>query len=1696
MTVNKVSITRKDLARGIDSFSAKGSIPEGFAEDLQNVDTNANGRLATRPGYEGVYGWMPLRIREVRHVGTKIRFYLDEATTIDLDRATTGPLIARGRLSGATTNQPLPSNDFAVGSDSVHYYPYFLITSRDFLDGDGAVHTISKLASDHGISHRNYWVGLAKALGQASQTNQALIPDAVRVDTATFDAEIDYQVNLDSEAFVYFRETEAIPGQIYYTDETAQTVVSVPVGTHALDTFNIIVKCYDTVVVPGSQTEVLPQDITIDGAGTVEITFASAFTGRIYLEAVPPEQSSSGSASVGTNTITIPSPGGPFLFFAVYRYNPSTLENEAVIVDDWVYDEDTDAVTITYVLASAAESVDIYWTTGQIISNVIEVEDTGLVSTNYIDGAPQMTLWGLDHDGIYRDPTARGGHVNHIDSYRRIGESRLICGLGGNLFSATSYEEAAAAVLMGTLGVDLRERLDGDVGLAPLFHKVDPGAVRTRGVIYDAWVSTDHYARCTGAAFVSLGVVDYTLEFTAKSGTLTLGTQVDGADQLTVADLPFPEHTGAWTIISVTDAGNSVTIRASNPNIKSAKFNTAGARGRAGVFTDRLTLELAAAFIPGDRILTAIPTGLTCTVVAISGLDVTLDGVTEDFPIADGTLMFAERVTDLVPTRDLASGAASAADVIRGDMLRVSGLARRTRAIYLNTQAPQAVSFLGDGSTVTATTIAEHRLTAGQKILLREATGGGASGYVTVGVVPTPTTFTFPGTAVGGAAVIVGPTVQVDEPLTLRDSGSAPSTLTVDGRWIPVEAPEHDFDMPDNTYRAHFRTFGYDQQPVLRSTMVSDNLYFANQADEVMKFDGTSIYRAGLPRWHPSLFATNDTTATPALNLGPEIAYTGLNTSGLFFIIDSPILTKGDRVAASTGAIWLVVADPAATDVGGVTKYKIQLAPDSDFTGSPVTPIRKVQYYKYMLRLSLVDANDNIIVSTEVQSRDLQMEYVSSGQIKLKLLGMPDFGIYDYSRIQAEIFRTVAGGSQRFRIHRQNLDFDNFSGYFIISDATQDTELTEARVDEVAIGTNIERGVGIGTAWEQPPRAKHISSANGRLLLANLAGYPEVTVSLQPASGTTNLTAANLIGKVLLFRRDSSDTDLTADTVDRLGLAYVNSGATTITTPASDITIGSDSVSGYFTVATATPPAVGSWVYLFHAAAGTNKSLTFSGWFQVSSQPTGTSFRVRANGLSAPTANDVNRFVVGASGQVPVWLGVDGNYGQEDLGEPGADIRHIAAIRTSNAINATMRAADRQLSGQEDFSPWLSAVAGADYPSGTIIVSQPLAQPVAPGLRLPSSMTGVQFFVNGLLRVADTELEFIIRRLGSYLARSYRNYPELFDNPLVPDTGSSDSVIPINPADGQEITAMIPFFGVSTAGAASQLEQSVVVFKTNSIYLVDVETRTVTRVDSRGLGCTAPRSVASSRNGIVFANESGVFMLTRNLEVVPVGQALTSVWRDTINRDQLAEATGHHYGTGRRYKLSVPVGSDLYCSSVMVYDYEREGETFGAWTRHTNHPATGWCNLGKDAYFASQAGDVFLVRNRGEASDFRDEDQAVAEALIVLRAEDFDLPGVRKLVTRIISLFELELSDLTDVAIATATDLSTDFAQVGAPAVTRAAYRQITLASTPAARRGTQIQVRYVHQQKDEQLVLTAVVYTVGQLNETLIKQTKQFEGS
>ena len=362
-------------------------------------------------------------------------------------------------------------------------------------------------------------------------------------------------------------------------------------------------------------------------------------------------------------------------------------------------------------------------------------------------------------------------------------------------------------------------------------------------------------------------------------------------------------------------------------------------------------------------------------------------------------------------------------------------------------------------------------------------------------------------------------------------------------------------------------------------------------------------------------------------------------------------------------------------------------------------------------------------------------------------------------------------------------------------------------------------------------------------------------------------------------------------------------------------------------------------------------------------------------------------------------------------------------------------------------------------------------------------------------------------RYPSRILVSYNNYPEIFDNPFTVNDDLSDSAIDINSSDGQEITGVIPFFGESAFGAALQ-SGVLVVFKQNSIYLIDLAEKRagrnpVQRLETQGLGCTAPYSIAPTKDGIAFANDSGIYVLRRNQRIEYLGRFVERLWQKSVDKNYLDLVQGHHYNVGRQYKLSVPLlaeSSSDYAqnSEVYVYNHTNEGtDETGGWGRYTNHAATGWANLFQDAFYGTVNGSVKRLRAEGVAEDYRDDNAAI-EAVLTTRAVDFGQAGIRKVVSHVIVNYRTGgTSENTSVEISpdlhTDFDTTTAFTIVNYPTnngISSLAGQDIrTVRHSLTRRRCVYMTVRISNTGLDEDLEIAGMSFVVSGLNSKGIVQ-------
>ncbi len=556
-----------------------------------------------------------------------------------------------------------------------------------------------------------------------------------------------------------------------------------------------------------------------------------------------------------------------------------------------------------------------------------------------------------------------------------------------------------------------------------------------------------------------------------------------------------------------------MTFQLANPNITSDRYNEVGALGRAGVFTDEITIGSGHKFYPGVQILLD-DVDLDMTVVGnTSLLRIVVDGITEPLDLPLGNRIDGRISTSIFSLRD-SENAPTVENLVPGDMLRVSGLERKTRILAARQLADTVLTLSQVGTTITATSASAHMLNTGNKFiyLIGSTAGVISSGQYTVSQINSPTEFEFESEdTVASGGRLQGYTVEIDEALSVEDGPDA-TVFTVDGRWLPIEAPTTAFDLPPTTTFRYFDSLEYTVQDPLKSTIINDSMFLVNDNDEVFKFDGESLYRAGLPRWQPGLFMASDTTGSLASGL--EVPYTAKDDDGKWFETATSTLKAGDRIQDDGTGLVFLVTEVVFNDT--TASYQVVVSSEDDISSTASTgTLKKILVFKYYVRLNMIDTNQAIVASYTAQSEDLVFDYGQTGQIRLRLAGLPVFGPYDFDRIEMETYRTEANG-QTFNLQSRRLvDFDQLDGYLDIIDSLSDASLS-GHPDVV---TTALVGAELGTGWDQPPRANCITSINNRLILGNIKSYPELDVTLKPAVSEPEIIADDLDGLSSRTRR-------------------------------------------------------------------------------------------------------------------------------------------------------------------------------------------------------------------------------------------------------------------------------------------------------------------------------------------------------------------------------------------------------------------------------------------------------------------------------------------------------------------------------------------------------------------------------------------------
>lgn len=1708
-----------DFSAGIDVRSAENQIAPGFLRDLLNADIIEK-RIRKRRGYQGFAGNLPVRVTKLEYdqANSMVCFTLDSVvslnSTVNLEVVRSSPIVVYGRSSKFVSGDGPFYN-----VDQLKYYDKFSIPTRKTLVAPSG--TLLIPGTEHDIASTSLFIGTVESTSTTDRSYQSFYLDRVRIDESSFDINLDYTTYIDRNIFVYFQDQSPVTGSSYtasitHSGSPLSQVFTISAATHSLANFNIIPQLQlDT----GTEAvEVTPDLFLIHSNGDVEVTISND-TGRsqnyrLVLATAPIVNTVNGSVNASSSgQIVISQPTTPWIFPAIYL--TSGTDRELVIPDSIIFDDAANTLTISFTnQAAVARNFTAFYSFGDLRSNQLCVTDN-TVTTSGEDTAPQLTIWGLDHSEIYGSTKQfREGWSNHVDSYKRAGEQRLIAGLGGNLYSARTYQEVATQYGLPQLFPDLSSRTNTASIVGPAFWNTGDFPARTRGYLTGDNSAT-HWITASAVQYDSTnGWTKYTLEVPNKqildnTGTATtlgavISTTTGLEDWLTISDMSYARHSGTFKIRQVQDGTNQITLWVENDQ-NSSDYDDMNTGGQAAIFTDQLTWTATARYLPGDQVLSDILNDTTSYVCESSlGATTVISGAEELLQIAAGVLFTGARTGAVIPLRTAYPNAVpDATNLVRGDMLSYTGISRLLRVLYVNPDQDRTVNLTSDGSTAIVTLVSgtTNYLTPGNQVLLLEA--GPYSGPQIVDTV-TGTGFTFSTSLVGTAssALLVGHTVQVDEQLAWQDTQSDSTVFTTSARWIPIESPDDSYTLTPKTHVRYFDSNQYANQPFLRSTMVVDNMYFTNADDEVYKLDGTNNYRAGLIPWQPGVFLTQETSGATIVTDLRTLSYSAIVAGeGKLTVTaaNQQTIPVGGSVRLTGSAQTYTVT--SFTDDG--TNFYVRVDRALDSLVSTSGSINEIGTYRYYYRLNAVDSNNNLIASAVTGYQDHVMELTGNAAVQHKIVGLPAWDVYDYDRLEVQIYRTQMNTQAPFYlITTLPMNFNNSTGYIQFRDSFADVDLTQLDIVNTAL-----KGTELGTAWTDPLRAKYVTSIGNQLVLGNVRDYSQLDLQIVADATLDNST---LDGGKLLFRRDNTASGTTTDMLSRVTYQYVDGPTGTpggITTNTNSFT-----VTGIVEAVTA-----GSWIYLTYSTnALTGRDLTYSGWWQINSVTGAGPYdaTITFTGTTAPSTVP-DRYVLASNPlDVPVLLGVDGSLGM--VNGDSFDTFDVYR-RLALAINTTMRQTDVSITSMSGFTPWLTARSGNDTPpAGRILIRQPRAD--ATTMEIVPSFVNYSLFINSVRRATGEQVSASTREYPSRILVSYPNYPEIFDNPTSILDTNSDSAIDINSADGQEITGIIPFFG-EAAFTAAQQSAILVVFKTNSIYLVDINQKKqglnpVQRIETQGLGCTAPYSISVTKSGVMFANESGIYRLRQDQSIEYIGRFMERNWVERVDLNALSMIQGHHYGLGRMYKISVPItstaGDNGYIENSEVYTYNHTSEDFGpatygamtrgAWSRYDNHPATGWANLGSNAYFSSSTGRVFQVRNLDSLDDYRDDSSAV-DFRMDLRPNDFGNSGIRKIVDSVVVHYRI-ISTSNSTSLQYAVDMEEEFDSTTAVILKKPSSTNgmsdtvnksvITIRHNLARRRCSYMQLRIENSAIDDTVEVAGVDFRIGGLSDKGITQASQ----
>ncbi len=1695
------TVSHPHVGKGIDKRSSQNKLKPGYAEDIRNMDTSSTGKVSTRKGYQGHLGDLP--IRAISYTALSSVAEIEFPSDVDLMAVNPGPIVTNfkdyavsdwssggtytvGQLCiydgdeyvciqdrGPTATKPDADTSYweVRTAGEVFGYSGYNVKHVYNLDAQAGTQTMEvEVDSSSPAQRSGTIVGVAELTDYGNSLNNSSVEfdGTIRTSGASgsdYDGRVTVEDLAEDGNFCIFRNDYEALGISTFDESGAlkANTFTIAQGTHGVTkAANQFLAVYmHEVGDTHNWYQIQPESTVINAAGDWVITGLGwdstnsewedgSTTDRYFAvscyELPEAYVRQTPFSTLGDKTLVFNDVTNPINLYNVWKYSDDGTSRELVMPDEVAFDESASTLTVTFKVGITGFNTELVILPGKRQFNKIEVTGYRINTAN----SAIIDVYGIRSDQInYLSTGARGGYVHGLSEHSSAGDNHLVAAFGGALFRESTVSDDPMPIPSG-IYVDVAGTIETQARIAPFFGGYSNGSLPTDGFNFDE--VEDFKCPIVKILNHGNGYSEFILPTsrTNEEGSIHLG--VDAGYYVTISGAGNPRYNGTFEIYRTYTTGtNGYRIAVYSPDFTYiSPADEEDCQAWASITTCKIEMtghvtQYQEGDILGSYLFPDYNPTVKRVVTGVTNDHLWIEGVEDIAYMSVGSKIEVKRTANTLPLT-------TAANIVAGDMTSVNGYDRKFRVLS-----------------------ADHD----------------------------------------------EDTVTIDEEIIFQDWASDPTTVSAVGKWVAVHSPDDD----DSRVR-YFDTNDSTNQPRLDSASLNGSVFWTNYEDDILKYDGDSNYKAGIIPWNPHCSSWVDTDSTGKIAIPPHGYDTATDASGqvrLYFGVGampedmtgiSTIMVEETSGSTTTYVEYTVMGSYNDSTNG---RY-IEL--DDTTLGNIVTPsgtIKLPQEVGYYFKVQAIDRNKNVVASAVTNWKDTVVPITDDGAITHKLVGLPKFDDYDYDRIQLAVYRThvtQTATAPFYKIRTYNIDYDSDQLNSIVIKDTRDNSTLITPDDEVSINL---KGAELPYLSNPPLQSKYLKTAGSKMIQGNVKAKSRCKVEMFLDDDAEEVDCD--FGLYV----QAEEVDAANQMLVRFKTYPLISGVALNTTNVRHITEMTFPDTDTFTIklSGAHSNMAGSWIQIQSLTINSTalpldteantadldyRLAKFCGWWEVASAD-GTHVTVNyaghgetvlftfdAVGTDTPLYCVHADFTTGLDWRLPILTGT------LDTGA-ATSITSFPFDSTTSSLEYATPLSKYILDIRRAFSSWAAAVttanlkharalvlSGSSYGIDTLIL-ETTESDWESSVYIESG-GNVTAFCNDLKMTEDTWVDGVAQVFPSRLLLSGDYYPEMFDNPLASSEVYSDSIVNVSPDDGQEITGIETFFGISSTGA-SQVETTVIVFKDSAVYAVDVKTRSYQKIESLGQGCTIPGSIASVQDGIFFANESGIYKVTRNLNVEYVGEYLEDYWNEDIGSDVNVEAFGFADSKNREYRLGVPT-TDSKNDDMVVFDFitTDSPDDNGAWTIYDNFPATVWKQTTSGTYFGTYGGRIHRTRDLGDATDYRDDSSAISSSF-TYGAQSFGDSGTRVNIGRVITHFK-SVTDVTNVILSVAEDMEYVFTESADISFKKLLKKIQTIGASLPEPRVLFVQIKYEHSVKDEQLVISGIDFEAQALNDLGIPQVNE----